>query len=1299
MTNKALSPKKQLKEEAHAAAQPHRLTIRLLGGFELRRGDGTTPRMPYEKGRAILAYLLLEPGTLHLRQKLADMFWPDLGSDAARGNLRQVLLSLRQALNGQEDEAPFLVADRLSVRIVPDDRCWVDVAAFAAHLPEPAPQGLAPQLEDLAALYRGELMAGFSLPDCPEFEDWLQIKRESLHRRALHLLERLSNCHEQAAEYEKALPFALRHVELDPWNEEGYRRAMRLFAMSGQGGAALQQYDACCRTLKRELGVLPAEETTLLARRIRAGELQPDSPRRAAPSRLPAWRPHSEERRQVTVLYCELTPLGSDDPDEAMELLKAHQQRCHQLIQRNGGHIVQAHGGGLLAYFGYPQASEHAARQAVRTALALARESAPGLEMRAGVHTGLIITGSDPSVPDTVGATSALAIRLRLVAEGGEVALSASTQRLVAGYIRCESLGLQQLRGIARPLEVFRAIRESGALSRIEAAAKLTPLIGRAFEIATLSRLWHESRQGARHVVLLRGEAGIGKSRLVHALKERLRGERHVLRELRCFPEFRDTPYHPLIAAIESSLGFAPGEAPEARFGKLARYVEQAHAERAATAVPLLAQLLSLPVCAPYRLPESSPQKTRNDINAIALDLLANLASRQPVLLVLEDLHWIDPSTMELLTLFVERKSAAPVLAILTCRPDFQPAWRQSEATVLELPPLAEDEAAAMVGTLAENMAPEVIRQIVARADGIPLFVEEMTCMAALEEQAKIPATLHDLLAARLDGMGADKHTAQLGATIGRQFDVDLLRRICPLDRGALDASLRKLQEAGLVLRETGGTYQFKHALIRDAAYESQTKPARQGAHRKIAQALQAHFPHIADTQPETLAQHLAAGGEFLQAVGYWIRAGEHAARQSSHLEAIAHFKAGLKLLPELPAGAARDEMEFTLQVGLGSALYFSRGLATPEAREAYARAMTLCAADDISPKSYRAMCGLWASATSYSYPVALDLANKLLSLSQQSGDPVQAQQARYSVGSIQFWQGDFEASRAILTDAVARYDPAQHEAMISQFGENVCVVSGSNLALSLWFLGYPDQARQVSRQTLALARQIAHPYSLGYALTYATSLNRWIRSAEAPALGAETLRVAQEYGFATWLGAGALFHGSALVMQGRREGLEQMLRSIDAMRIAIGSAPISTLVSLLNAHRHLGQIHESLAVIDESLALGAAKGDHHAEAEFRRQRGECLLAISPDNAAEAEACFRQALDVSRRQKAKAMELRAAMSMAMLRQHQGKPDEGRRLLEEVYNSFTEGFDTPDLQDAAKLLRWGLAGTSASPAAA
>ncbi len=1281
----------------------HGIELSLLGGFNAYLNGHPVGGFSYNKMRALLAYLVVEREQDHNREALASLLWSNNDPATARGNLRRTLFDLRKVLEVPSGQAMF-TSGKHTIRYIPNGH--VDVLDFTGRArASPENHAKAERYEEkIIALYKGEFLAGLSLPDSPDFEDWLQIQREAMHRRALALLERLSNQHEQVANYSKALQFSLRHTELEPWNEDAHRRVMRLYAMDGQSSAAIVQYEACGRLLKIELGVLPSEETRQLAERILKGELfiRPE-----LKTDLPAIPQTHAERRQVTVLYCELTLAAIDDPDEAMDLLRAPQSRCVAIIRQFSGHIVQTHGGGLLAYFGYPQAHEDAARRALQAALAVTREAVQGIEIRAGIHTGLVVTGGELAMPDTSGRTSKLAIQLRQSAAQNEVVISQETRAIVAGYYDCASLGVQLFPGLAQPLEIFKVLQESGARTRLDAAAQLTPLAGRKTEIAQLLKLWKSATQGSRHVVLIQGEAGIGKSRLLLALKQKLADQPYVIRELRCFPEFSQSPFYPLIVMLETIFGFVPDDTPEIKFGKLANYLEAHYPAKAQDIVPLLAKLLSLPLAGDYAAPSVSPQKQKEQTQTILLDLLQTLAIRQPVLLIVEDLHWIDPSTLELLTLFVGQTGKAPILALLTARPEFVPPWKNTLnpdsvgrasarhvglkpdlQSTLTLAPLVEDEVAEMIASIRVDIPAETIRRIAERTDGVPLFVEEVAKIATRDNRGGIPTTLQDLLATRIDQMGEAKDTAQLAATLGREFDLNLLRRVSFCDSATLAQSLSALTEAGLILKVNETSCQFKHALIQEAAYQSQTKADRQAAHQRIAQALQSSFVDLVTAHPELLAQHLGAGGETRPAIEYWIKAGQRAALHSANTEAIEHFNNGLQLLLTLPPDSERDRSEAGLRLNFGTVLLSARGYGSVESGQMYSRSLELCEQLGDGIGLYKALWGMWLTSSSrIGHLHSLELAEKLLHLAQQHDEPLSLQFAHYAIGNSLLWAGKLEKSRFHFEQAVALYQPSHHFAMVRDFGENACVSSGCLLSWVLWLQGFPEQAVAVVNRTLSLARQTNHPYSLGFSLGASAILHRWLRQVDATSLLAlEALALAQKHGLPFPLGVSASSYGWVMAMQGQSAGVPQIQQCLAAASTIMSGTKLFFFALLIEARIPLGQIEQALADLDEALTVVNEKDDRFFESEFHRLKGVCLLEISATNTAEAEICFNRALTISRKQGAKSLKLRATMSIAQLWQQQGKQEDARRTLQEIYSWFTEGSDTPDLLEAASLLR-------------
>lgn len=1260
------------------------LQLLLLGDFHAYLHGQPIAGVSYAKMRALLAYLAVERERDHRREVLANLLWGDRNATTARGNLRRTLSDLRRVLELPSGEVFFSVSKN-SIRFVAN--ADIDVHDFTAGAPSGSEDGGAALEHDerMLALYRGEFLADLSMSDCPEFENWLQAQREILHNRTLALLERLSNQYESTGNYNKALEFALRYCALEPWDEDACRRVMLLHAFNGQNKAALAQYEACSRLLKKELGVLPSEETLQLAERIRQGAVQRKVSDVAPNLRSQAIAQLPAQRRQVTVLYCELIPTESLDPEDAMALLHEPQARCVALIRQFGGHIVQTHGGGFLAYFGYPQAHEEAVRRAVQAALAVSREAVPSVDVRAGAHTGLIITGGDASQPDTSGRTTRITMQLRHHTQHHKVVISRDTHNIAAGYFDCLNLGAQALPGFEQTLELFAVRDESGARSRLDAAARLTPLIGRQTEVSKLMVWWEAATKGSRQVVLVRGEAGIGKSRLLHTLKERLASTQHAMRELRCFPEFSQSPFHPLITMIEMAVGIARGDLPQQKLACLEQYIECHFPVLAAEGVPRLAQLLSLPKSARYPEPEISPQKQKEQTIAVVLAMLQTIAAEQPVLLVMEDLHWVDPSTLELLTRFVEQAPNGRVLTVLTARPDFVPTWKDGVTAALELGPLGTNEVKDLVMSLRSDIAGSTLNRIVERADGVPLFAEEMAKMASADP--RIPATLQDLLAARMDSLGEAKGTAQLAATLGREFDLEVLHKVLPDGWAVPTHIMDALQEAGLVWKISNSVFQFKHALIQEAAYESQTLSARKLAHLRIAHVLRSDFAALVANQPESLARHLAAGGETQLSIEYWIKAGQRAALGSAHAEALAHCNTGLQLLPTLPPSTARDHLEYSLRMSLGAARIATQGYGSIDAGTEYARAADLAGASGNSTELFTALWGMWLGSSSLTrFAHSLTLAQKLLQLAEQSQDKLLLQQAHYAMGNTLLWTGQLQQARIHQERGMAIYHPTHHGAMVRELGENICVSTGAQLAWVLWLQGLPDQALAMGERTLALAREVNHPYSLCYATSHLANLHRWLRHPEdAQHWAQETLAQALQNGFPLWVLSGGSFLGWAQATHGDRGGITLLQEGVEAVRAAMSSVQAFFLALLGDAHLRLGQHTQALAAVNQALEVMEAKGDRFLESEALRLKGECLLALPVPDAMAAEACFEKALTVSRHQGAKSLELRAATSLTRLLLQHDRLDPAEHVLNGVYVGFAQGLDTPDLVDARHLL--------------
>jgi predicted ATPase len=705
--------------------------------------------------------------------------------------------------------------------------------------------------------------------------------------------------------------------------------------------------------------------------------------------------------------------------------------------------------------------------------------------------------------------------------------------------------------------------------------------------------------------------------------------------------------------------------------------------------------------------PEQQKQQTLHAL----LTILLRIAAQQPVLFVMEDLHWVDPTTLELLRLLVDQGPTTRILALFTFRPDFSPPWTgRAHLTQVTVHRLPRRQAVEVIRQVAHGKAlpPEVVEQIVAKTDGVPLFVEELTKMVLesglLQEwddryeltgplpPLAIPATLHDSLMARLDRLATVKALAQLGATLGREFSYELLRAVSPWDEATVQQGLHQLVEAEFLYQQglpPQATYTFKHALIQDVAYQSLLRSTRQQHHQRIAQTLEAQFPETVETQPELVAQHYTAAGCAEQAVHYWQRAGQHASDRSANLEAISHLTTGIELLKTLPETPDRLQQAVALYIALGAALQMAKGLAAAEVEQAYTQAYTVCRQVGETPELVPVLFGLWRFYLVRSQlHTARELGETLLRLAQRAADPVLAVIAPYTLGATWCWLGAFPAARHYTEEGIARYTPSQRTALVFRMGQDPGVACRAILAQTLWLLGYPDQALTSIHDALALAHELSHPYSLAYARCWAAMVAQFRRDGAAVYEQAEAaVALATARGITQWAANGTITCGWALAMQGQGEaGMAQIRQGIAAWRATGAALTVPYVYTVLaDVAAHLGYSEDGLQALAEAHTLVEQHEERYWEAEIYRLRGVLLLRQPGTPQTEAEAWLQRALDVARHQEAKSLELRAAMSLSQLWQQQGKRAEAYELLAPIYGWFTEGFDTADLQEAKTLL--------------
>lgn len=1193
------------------------LTISTLGPLAIT-WKGQAIKLGNGKPAALLAYLASEPGQ-HLRETLADLFWPEQAVESARLNLRQTIFQLRNSLQKATGH-DFIVASRQHIGLAQNDTLHLLGSNFGAPLPlcmqadANKCSTCLGQLSELADSYRGPFLAEFCLPDSPGFEEWLIYKRDALHRRALDLLTRLADCHEKQGKQRAALSFAQRYTELEPWSEAGHLRTMRLYVQNGQPEAALAQYETCRRVLESELGVRPNAELQHFAKSIRTRI-------ESAPPEVDSIP--SEERRQVTVLYCEISASGIDDPEDAIAILREPQARCRAIVRQHAGHVVQTYNGSLLAYFGYPQALENAALYAVRAAGALVAQSSPQLAVRIGIHSGLIVTSVNPAAPDAIGTTSGIAIRLRELADAGEIVVSAESRHRVTGYFHFARIGKHLLRKLSHTVEAFRVIGQTGACHRLAANSRLAPLTGRDPELARLFRTWAEARQGAFLALLLSGEAGIGKSRLVTTLIQRLDNGSGIVRELRCFPESRNSPLHPVITLLGEQSGWNAEDDATTRCDKLKSLLETHSPGLAKYGLPLLSRFTGLLPEMPLPPKACTPEELNGATCDLLSELLYSLSSRYPVLMVAEDLHWADDLTLDLLRRLVARQRPGPILLLVTARPEFRPDWPQLETMTLN--PLPDADIARLIDALPCAMDDAKRQRIIELAEGIPLFAEELAAVADRSD-CELPVTLHDLLMTRIDALGPARPLAQRAATLGREFDIDLLAASCELPSREFANAIRRLQDSGLVYETQGPCLQFRHALIQEVAYNSQTKAARKITHRRIAEALGTLRPDDCHDRPELLARHWSLAGEAARAVPLWLAAGRQAAERFAHHAAVAHYEAALCNLGDITPGSDRDRLEFTLLVGLAQSEQVVAGYGNSRSAELLERAITLLGSEVGQGEDlFRIVWGLWEGAGSrIGHREAVRLAERLIDIARAEHSPELLLQGEYALGNSLFWNGRLPAARHHLETALNMLPPATAQPLRDCYGSIVEVGIKVYLAWTLWLQGETESAEAYVNQAVVLARNYGDAYGTAFALTFAATLKRW--QGNIPAcrkLAEEGRQAAADSESAVFSAAMSMSLGWASVMAGEVSALPLIEQGIAAIRTAMRGVVVPLLAPYAEVLLHLNEANRALPILDEALAQAEATQDFHYLPELLRMKGLCLLACGRRKA--ALPCFKKA--------------------------------------------------------------------------
>jgi class 3 adenylate cyclase/predicted ATPase len=1068
----------------------------------------------------------------------------------------------------------------------------------------------------------------------------------------------------------------------------------------------------------KELGVASVGDRRKLLTEI--GALA--SPTPSEPAASPQLRPAppknvsevSAERRPITVMFCDLvgsTSLAARlDAEDWRNLVNAYLDEASVAVIGLGGHVLKKLGDGLMALFGYPQAQENDAERAVRVALAIQRALAalnarnadkggPELTARIGLDSGPVVVDSTGEV---FGDAPNVAARVQALAEPGWVLVTANVQRQVAGLFVAEEQGARDLKGAPEPVSLYRIVRASGAGRRSGARAP-TPFIGREDELGVLLRRWERARAGDGQLVLIVGEPGLGKSRLLDEFHARLGETPHTWAEWRASQLLQNTTLHPVAEWGRQRFGGADVPA-EQRLADLESTLRQVKID-ADEAVPLLAPVFDIPFSDGHILTLAPEELRRRQLGALVALVMAGARS-QPVVLAFEDLQWADPTSIDLMRALAERGAQAPLFVVATMRPEFRPPWSvRSHHGMISLAPLDRAQVARMVGEIASRHAlpKDVIEGVSERTGGVPLFVEEVTRLLlerGVEGGAQaIPPTLRQSLAARLDRLGEARETAQIGAVLGREFSFGLLLEVAAIENTALRRALERLADADLLFVEgvpPQSAYRFKHALIQDAAYESLLKSRRQALHRRTAEVLLGQAERAA-AEPELVAHHFTQASIDDVAIEWWGRAGDQALRRSAFQEAIAHLGKAIEMADratEAQAGKATTESAqrprtTQLRVAYGNALIAARGYGATETTETFARIRESESGDGFTPARLAADYGLWVgSYVRGELPAMKAHAAAFLRDVAERPDSPEAGVAHRVVGNTHWFAGEFIEARDHLERALALFRPGRDDDLAFRFGHDVGVADMLFLAIALWPLGEIERAVSLVDSAQVRIGGLAHVQTraLGRVLAAMFDLMRGDLS-QLASNASELARAAREYDLDFWRPFGLFLEGSATAASGEiGSGLDGMRRGVELLReqnVLFFDGLLK--IALAETEARAGDLDRAVAILDEALATCDRTGYHAFEADLHRARGEMLLRRDPANRAPAEEALHTAIAIAKQQGVRAFELRAALSLAKLDQSAGRQAEAHAVLAPTLEGFSPKPEMPEIAEAQALL--------------
>lgn len=1202
------------------AANPSgHMQLHLLGGFDLRQDEYTLTNGLHRKAQALLAVLVMECGRPHAREQLANLLWPGLPADRSRNNLRQGLHQIRNVLGPHAER--LLHTSRDAAQMRNDEGLWVDTQALRQAL-QPCTacldghDGAPPcghtrqRMEAALALYHGDFLADLALDDSSEFERWRQEQSESLLALALTLAEKLCLAHAQMHNWHDAEGYARRAIALSPWNENLHCAYMQLLARTGRYTEALSWYQRLRKDLAEEFGVEPLPATRSVMNKL----TEQASATGAGPAPIrPAWR-------QATVLCCHI-----DMPDaraeEALESLALARMNAAECLRRHGGHVTSGHDSYMIAYFGYPHACRDAGEQAGLAALCLREDLAVGFHLRTGLCTAPIISGNIPGVPDLDGTASRNAMILCRQSRLGEILVDRSSHTLLH-----EKFTLHALPGHtgddSQPVTYVLETRMAQAHDTDPPSIILIhnpPLLERDHELARMREAWQAACEGTPQTLLIRGHAGMGKSRLLQTACAQAMAQHATVRRLHCRAQHRLAPLFPFVVLLESICGFTEGESSRQRRNRLMAYLEAHHPGLCQGSIDMLEALL--PTIQDDQTSCPAQIQRQQTLDAARL-LIGGLASTAPLLLTVEELQWADDFTLETLETIAHDVKDACVLLLMSAQNGNTPSWL-AEDQILDLAPLSAQAERALVSHTAPGLSGAIVDSILARADGVPLFARELALAAARQQGAQAPQapSLQFLMLTRIDSVPHGLRTLQLAATIGVDVPHHLLASASDLDEETLAQHLSELARAQLLARHPhdSDAWQFQHHLIQEVAYGSQIASDREDAHLRVAQALCEHFPARAHQRPVEVAQHFEASGSILSAIGWWRTAGIQALRLSATDEAIAHLGKALRLVELLQANPARKALELSLLLPLGKAFLAQYGYGAPQAIIVHERAWALCDEDTPLTRRFEATLGQWFISNSRpgsNFRDTETLARQLLELAQAAQLPAMLAHAWAAQTHIALWRNQpgkaIECAHACLARTTQTLDP---EIIFDIVHPHI-----NSLGHEAWAwatLGKPERAAQAARRCLELAQTLSNPHNECLAFTFATMLavfegNDDEVEALAMALGQCVLRHDQ----ALWRGIHHMFNGWLDARAGKRAGAEALERAIRQLRNSIPSASCMGYFLMAQAWDALERPDRLARTIQSGIAAADSVSEGFFRARLAAMAERHAIPISPDPSA-----------------------------------------------------------------------------------